>query len=936
MKKKYLITLSLLATVGAHAQIGINNTDPKASLHITPQKTDGSTAEGIIAPNLTRAQLISKDDRYTAALKGAIVYVTTVDGTVSTKTAKIKGSGYYYFDGSIWQPFSQAETIVPPQPWLVQGGTTQATSNTQNIYQKGGVAIGSNVTSTTVYDKSLYVNGATLFQGETQVGTSTANASFAVQGNSTTYGTSTLVGNTTIGQAGATGVPGTGNLKVYGLGSVGTSNAVYTGTNYAMHVYGRGAIGGLWVENYTNLKRKVSVGENLTAADDALIVSKGKTRLNGGTTITSIGSFTLQGNGAGAGKYLASDATGKGTWTALPAATVTTANNGVSMSGTTTQLGGALTKATTISGTGANTLTISAPSILSGALRISSGTPGAGKYLTSDAAGNATWGTLPATATNAEPWQVQGGTSQATSNTQNIYQKGGVAIGSNVTSTTVYDKSLYVNGATLLQGDTQIGLSAAKSNIVVQGNSTVYGTSIVTGNTTIGQAGATGVPGTGNLRVHGTGMLGTSNAVYKGNNYTMHIFGKGDLGGLWVENYANLKRKVSVGENLTAADDALVVANGKTILNGATTITSPNGSFTLQGNGAGAGKYLVSDASGKGTWTALPAQKVTTANNGVSMNGTTTQLGGALTKATTITGTAANTLTIAAPTTIGTASAKSDLKVQGNEYINGSLTVGSVNDLPSGALLGVQTTPNNAGLVNSTKGFMYPRVALVNYESLAPLVGGVATFAQKKEHTGISVYHVGVNGLDSGVYTWNGSSWSRMVDKIPVQGIGMYYQTANVVAGAADGANQSNMSPLPFSSTGNAHAPVEIVLPEDGSYAFNVKLYSQLCNPQTGAIITPKFSGKVIAYVGVWVNGVLSDVSEVFYQISPFASGTGSVSAANVANVVLGCSGSAGNKVEIRLGYLTGTLPAQNAVLSQGSVSPKPISNRTSLVFWKL
>ncbi|PXV68141.1 hypothetical protein CLV62_102173 [Dysgonomonas alginatilytica] len=180
MKKKVLFFVCLIAAATSQAQVGINNSDPKASLHVTPQNTDGTTAEGIIAPNLTRAQLIEKDARYDRDQRGAIVYVSDLSGTITTKTALVTAIGYYFFDDTLWRPFSQ------------------------------------------------------------------------------------------------------------------------------------------------------------------------------------------------------------------PAA-VTTANNGLNMNGTTTELGGALTKATTISGTTANTLTISAPSIISGALQISSGTPGSGKVLTSDATGNATW-----------------------------------------------------------------------------------------------------------------------------------------------------------------------------------------------------------------------------------------------------------------------------------------------------------------------------------------------------------------------------------------------------------------------------------------------------------------------------------------------------------------------------------------------------------------
>lgn len=66
-----------------------------------------------------------------------------------------------------------------------------------------------------------------------------------------------------------------------------------------------------------------------------------------------------------------------------------TANNGLTKTGDNIQLGGVLTKATTISGSSSNNLTVSAP------LAITSGSPGLNKVLTSDISGNATWQSLP-------------------------------------------------------------------------------------------------------------------------------------------------------------------------------------------------------------------------------------------------------------------------------------------------------------------------------------------------------------------------------------------------------------------------------------------------------------------------------------------------------------------------------------------------------------
>ncbi|MBD8349228.1 hypothetical protein [Dysgonomonas sp. HGC4] len=108
MKKKILFILLLLTVMfRANAQVGINTENPKATLDVSAAKTDGTTAEGIIAPKLSLQQLVVKDAKYTADQVGTIVYVNDISGTVSTKTANIKKVGYYYFDGTLWKSFDQ-------------------------------------------------------------------------------------------------------------------------------------------------------------------------------------------------------------------------------------------------------------------------------------------------------------------------------------------------------------------------------------------------------------------------------------------------------------------------------------------------------------------------------------------------------------------------------------------------------------------------------------------------------------------------------------------------------------------------------------------------------------------------------------------------------------------------------------------------------------
>ena len=484
MKKIYFTAISLLSISLLHAQVGVNTETPKTTFHIVPTKTDGSTAEGIIAPNLSRAQLIGKDTRYNADQRGAIVYVTVADGTVSTKTTNIDKPGYYYFDGSLWQPFTSGSVTIPNEPWLVQGSSTQATGNTQNIYQAGKVAVGVSLTSSSA-NENFFVEGKSRLNGTVGIGKACDNPFILDIAGDTRTQNVNLPANYMLG-ASLTDVF-TYDAKQMGHYSLKWISDSWTTAGNSLWMAAYGGIKFLTRGVYRmGISTTGEIGINRTPATGYILAIQGNTHnggtltVTGATTIASSGTFTLAGNGAAAGKYLMSDATGKATWTALPAApapTVTTANNGLAMSGTTTQLGGALNKATTITGTTTNTLTLNVPTIIpsSGTFTLAGNGAAAGRYLASDAAGKATWTAISIPTVPTEPWQVQGGTTQATTNAQNIYQTGSVSIGSNSAGSYKFQ----VTGTSNITGNSRVASST------VTGNETVGGTLVVTGKTTL-------------------------------------------------------------------------------------------------------------------------------------------------------------------------------------------------------------------------------------------------------------------------------------------------------------------------------------------------------------------------------------------------------------------------------------------------------------------
>jgi hypothetical protein len=113
--KQLITTAVLLISMTAFAQVGINNTSPKATLDITA-KTNGTKPEGLIIPQLTGDQIRAATTTtptpvYGSNQKGLIIYATVADSAPAGATASITAPGYYYFDGSAWQKIATGNTL---------------------------------------------------------------------------------------------------------------------------------------------------------------------------------------------------------------------------------------------------------------------------------------------------------------------------------------------------------------------------------------------------------------------------------------------------------------------------------------------------------------------------------------------------------------------------------------------------------------------------------------------------------------------------------------------------------------------------------------------------------------------------------------------------------------------------------------------------------
>lgn len=156
-------------------RISINKRNPRVTLDIHASLDASATApEGLLIPKMVRSNLAKKDAIYFArnagnsnyndgqnSYEGTLVYIfpdsdDQVTPTTTGKTRLINKEGFYYYGiDDLWHPVGGSSA---PEPWRVQGGTAEATSNTQNIYQMGKVAIGAGETALSS-TAALYVNG---------------------------------------------------------------------------------------------------------------------------------------------------------------------------------------------------------------------------------------------------------------------------------------------------------------------------------------------------------------------------------------------------------------------------------------------------------------------------------------------------------------------------------------------------------------------------------------------------------------------------------------------------------------------------------------------------------------------------------------------------------------------------------------------------------
>jgi len=101
MGSKYLILIVVISTM-SYGQVGINKTDPKATLEISAHEAHSATAttpEGVLIPRVSRVRAFNMQDIQPSTL----IYIDKIDGNQQGKVVNVDQIGFYYYNVDKWE-----------------------------------------------------------------------------------------------------------------------------------------------------------------------------------------------------------------------------------------------------------------------------------------------------------------------------------------------------------------------------------------------------------------------------------------------------------------------------------------------------------------------------------------------------------------------------------------------------------------------------------------------------------------------------------------------------------------------------------------------------------------------------------------------------------------------------------------------------------------
>lgn len=649
-----------------------------------PISYTGSTSVNLNGTSFERAALTGD---VTASANSNSTTVTKIQNKSVSSTAPTNGQVLKYnTTTSAWEPAADAG-LTSEADSIIGNEVTSATTN-------GGLTVSGSGTAASPYTLGLPTTGVTSGQIMKWDGTKWALASDA----STTYtaGNGVTLSGSSLALGGAltanTTITLSGKTLTFDNNSASTGTAIRVNTGSGTTGYSQSSNGRFDVD------ASGVVGGRFTVLENGNVGIGAETP---GAKLEVGGQVKITGGSPAAGKVLTSDANGLGSWAAVPGDNLgnhtatadlnmnsKSINNALSLN-TTVNAGAAgsthlnfknasnsqrwAVGTLTVEGTGnagedfaiwnysntgtwlGNPLLIkrSTGNVTFGSqIQISGGSPGAGKVLTSDANGLATWAAVP-----------------------------GDNLGNHSATTDLImnEKTLYIRGTT----DHNHGL--------------VY-----------------------NSSDDGPFLFG---------------YGGGSLGSY--DGSKQLSWRIStnnVGIGTTAPD-----ANAKLDI---------NGKIKISGGSPGAGKVLTSDANGLASWT-TPSNGSYTSSNGITTAANEIKLGGALTGATTISNiTSTNTLSFTGPN-----AADAKITVGSTAEEGGAINFGNGNHGIRRGYPGAAGSNNSVGFFTTAGNLYFSTNGNADASQFVMLEGGnvgIGTSSpQSKLHVN-STLTVGTNSLDGG------------------------------------------------------------------------------------------------------------------------------------------------------------------------------------------
>ncbi|WP_346984428.1 hypothetical protein [Chryseobacterium sp. POE27] len=289
--KQLITTAVLLFSMTAFAQVGINNTSPKATLDITA-KTNGTKPEGLIIPQLSGSDIRTATAAgvYGTNQKGLIVYASAADSAPAGATANITAPGYYYFDGSAWQKIATGNTLntsLANGNILVGSASNVATAVTPTgdvtISNTGVTSIGTG--KVTIAKLPAGATATTFLRGDgtwvTPTDTNTTySGSTSINLNGTSFERTALTGDVTASaNSNATSVVGIQGRSVSSTAPTSGQVLGWNGTNWAPATDATGvsttlSSGKIYVGNASNVATAVTPTGDVTM-DNAGVTSIG-------------------------------------------------------------------------------------------------------------------------------------------------------------------------------------------------------------------------------------------------------------------------------------------------------------------------------------------------------------------------------------------------------------------------------------------------------------------------------------------------------------------------------------------------------------------------------------------------------------------------------------------------------------------------------------